>query len=38
LDGVFGALGEIEEIKSLCGCRGFWWDRLALVLDKIVAA
>ena len=27
-DGVLGALGLIEEIKSPCKHRGFWWDRI----------
>ena len=25
LEGVLGALGVIEELKSPCGCRGFWY-------------
>ena len=28
LEGIFGALGVIEEMKSPCGRRGFRWDRL----------
>ena len=24
LEGVLGAFGVIEEIKSPCGCRSFW--------------
>ena len=28
LEGVLGALGLIEEIKSPCGYRGFRWGRI----------